>query len=87
MFPPIVGNLSQPNLAELNADINAMDIVTVLDAAKQGEYAFGRPSPCPSKVTLTSTTGTTPTVCVPTLGPAAGTMPRNKGKPHRGAIG
>jgi hypothetical protein len=39
----------QPNLPELNADVNALDIVAVVDAVKQLAYAFSGPCPCPSQ--------------------------------------
>lgn len=45
----------QPNLPELNADINALDIAAVADAAKGFAYPFGGPCPCPSAVTCGAT--------------------------------
>ena len=45
----------QPNLLELNADINALDIVAVVDAVKGFAYPFGGPCPCPSLVTCGAT--------------------------------
>ena len=44
----------QPNLPELNADINALDILAVVDALKQKAYAFSGPCPCPSLMTCGS---------------------------------
>ncbi len=41
----------QPNLPELNASVNALDIVAVVDAVKGLAYAFTGPCPCPSTVT------------------------------------
>jgi len=41
----------QPNVPELNADINALDIVAVVDAVKGLAYPFAGPCPCPSLVT------------------------------------
>jgi len=41
----------QPNLPELNGDINALDIVAVVDAVKGFAYPFAGPCPCPSLVT------------------------------------
>jgi len=41
----------QPNLPELNSDINALDIVTVADAFLGFAYPFPGPCPCPSLVT------------------------------------
>jgi len=41
----------QPNLPELNADINALDIVAVVNAFKGLAYPFAGPCPCPSLVT------------------------------------
>jgi hypothetical protein len=53
----------QPNLPELNADINALDIVAVVDAVKGFGYPFGGPCPCPSLMTCNSTGCTSPAVC------------------------
>jgi hypothetical protein len=41
----------QPNLPELNANINALDIAAVVDGVKKVRYAFGGPCLCPSAVT------------------------------------
>jgi hypothetical protein len=41
----------QPNLPELDADINALDIVAVADGVKGFAYSFAGPCPCPSAVT------------------------------------
>jgi hypothetical protein len=41
----------QPNVPELNADINALDIVAVVDAVKGNAYSYVGPCPCPSLVT------------------------------------
>jgi len=59
---------SQPNLPELNADVNALDIAAVVDAVKQFAYAFSGPCPCPSTVMCGSTACTTPTICASTFG-------------------
>ncbi len=40
----------QPNLPELNASINALDITACVDAFKGYAYAFSGPCPCPSTV-------------------------------------
>jgi len=40
----------QPNLPELNGDINALDIVAVVEGVKGFAYSFGGPCPCPSLV-------------------------------------
>jgi len=65
----------QPNLPELNADINALDIVAVVDAVKQKAYAFGGPCPCPSTVPCPPAAGsvacTSPTPCVTAFGPGS----------------
>jgi len=58
----------QPNLPELNADINALDIVAVVDAVKEFAYAFGGPCACPSAVTCGSTACTSATPCVTAFG-------------------
>jgi hypothetical protein len=47
----------QPNLPELNADINALDIVAVVGAVKGFAYSFAGPCPCPSLVTCGPATG------------------------------
>jgi hypothetical protein len=44
----------QPNVPELNADINALDIVAVVDGVKGLAYPFPGPCPCPSLVTCGS---------------------------------
>ncbi|MEK7757933.1 MAG: hypothetical protein AAB385_12045, partial [Planctomycetota bacterium] len=41
----------QPNLPELNANVNALDIVAVVDGVRGVKYAFSGPCPCPSAVT------------------------------------
>jgi len=65
----------QPNLPELNADINALDIVAEVDAVKQFAYSFSGPCACPSAVpcdpAIDSVACTTPTVCVTTFGAGA----------------
>jgi len=61
----------QPNLPELNADINALDILAVVDAVKQKQYPFGGPCPCPSAVTCGSVPCSSPTPCVTAFGPEA----------------
>jgi len=61
----------QPNLPELNADINALDIVAVVDAVKQIAYAFSGPCACPSTVICGSTSCSTATPCVTAFGTGA----------------
>ena len=61
----------QPNLVELNADINALDILAVVNAVKQFAYAFSGPCACPSFSTCGVTPCTTDTVCE-SLPPASG---------------
>lgn len=53
----------QPNLVELNADLNAIDIVTVVDAFRGLAYGYNGPCPCPSPVTCETTPCTTPGQC------------------------
>lgn len=53
----------QPNLPEANADINALDIVAVVDAVKQFAYSFSGPCPCPSMVTCKLTACASPADC------------------------
>ncbi len=73
----------QPNVPELNADVNAIDIVTVVDAIGGKAYPYAGPCPCPSLMTCGSlappggTPCATPAVCValPALsGGGAGAM-------------
>jgi len=65
----------QPNLPELNADVNALDIVAVVDAVKGKAYAFSGPCPCPSTVTCGPAMGSvacsTSTPCVTAFGAGA----------------
>ncbi len=61
----------QPNLPELNGDINAIDVLTVVAAVKQLAYAYSGPCPCPSTVTCGSTACTSPTPCVTAYGAGA----------------
>jgi len=61
----------QPNLPELNADINALDIVAVVDAVKQRAYAFSGPCPCPSTVTCASLACSSTKPCVTAFGAGA----------------
>jgi len=62
----------QPNLLELNEDVNALDIVAVVDAVKQRAYAFSGPCPCPSTVPCGSTACPSgPGPCVTAFGAGA----------------
>ncbi len=60
----------QPNVPELNTDVNALDMVAVMDAILGKAYPFPGPCPCPSLMTcgsLAPVAGTpcaTPAVCV-----------------------
>ncbi len=56
----------QPNLPELNASINALDIVAVVDGVKGFAYAFSGPCPCPSTVTCGGSCTGCPGMCVKT---------------------
>ncbi len=56
----------QPNLPELNASTNALDIVAVVDAVKGFAYAFSGPCPCPSLVTCGGTCTGCAGMCVKT---------------------
>jgi hypothetical protein len=49
----------QPNVPELNGDINALDIVAVVDSVKGLAYPFSGPCPCPSGVTCGGSPGAT----------------------------
>ncbi len=65
----------QPNLPEPNADINALDILAVVNGVKQLAYSFGGPCACPSSVTCGPAVGSvacsSPTVCVTAFGTGA----------------
>jgi hypothetical protein len=65
----------QPNVPELNADLNALDIVAVVDAVKQFAYAFRGPCACPSAVRCPPAVGsmacTSPTPCTTAFGAGA----------------
>jgi hypothetical protein len=49
--PPKVQMQLQPNLPELNGDINGLDVTVCVDAIKGKAYAYRGPCPCPSLVT------------------------------------
>lgn len=53
----------QPNVLELNTDMNALDIVGVVDAFRGLAYPFTGPCPCPSTVTCDATPCSSPTPC------------------------
>ena len=54
----------QPGLPELNANINVLDILAVVDAVRGFAYSFSGPCPCPSLSTCGNTPCANPTVCV-----------------------
>ncbi len=56
----------QPNLPELNASVNALDIVAVVDSVKGFAYTFSGPCPCPSLVTCGGTCTGCAGMCVKT---------------------
>jgi hypothetical protein len=67
----------QPNLPELNANINALDIVAVVDAVKGFAYPFSGPCPCPSNAmcnTVECPSGPAPCIVSPLPGLGAGAM-------------
>ncbi len=53
----------QPNLVELNADLNALDISLCVDAFKGMAYPFLGPCPCPSAIICNSTPCTSAAQC------------------------
>jgi hypothetical protein len=53
----------QPNVPDLNADINALDIVAVVDAIKGLAYPFAGPCPCPSRMACRNTPCATNGTC------------------------
>jgi len=70
--PPKAITQLQPNLVELNADVNVIDLVTAVDAFRGLRYPFSGPCPCPSTVTCGVTSCTSVTPCVTAYG--AGSM-------------
>ncbi len=56
----------QPNLPELNQDINALDIAGCVDAVKGFAYRFSGPCPCPSTVPCGGSCTGCPGMCVKT---------------------
>jgi len=62
----------QPNLPELNTNINVLDILAVVDAFRGVKYAFSGPCVCPSAVPCTPAPGSvacaSPTPCVTAFG-------------------
>jgi len=58
----------QANLPELNANINVLDILAVVDALKGVKYAFSGPCACPSLVTCDLTACSSATPCVNAYG-------------------
>jgi murein DD-endopeptidase MepM/ murein hydrolase activator NlpD len=61
--PPKVQMQLQPNLPELNGDVNALDVAFCVDAIKGKAYSFSGPCPCPSTVTCNLTSCTSPAPC------------------------
>ncbi len=65
----------QPNVPELHADINALDIAGAVDAVKGSAYPFSGPCPCPSLAACGAVACTSATVCadsaLPGFGPGA----------------
>ena len=53
--PPRPVSKIQPNLVEINLDVDAADIGQVVDGAKQSAYPFPGPCICPSVVTCGAT--------------------------------
>ena len=62
----------QPNVPELNADINALDIVAVVDAVKGMKYGFSGPCVCPSAATCGALACSVPTTCTGSALPGLG---------------
>lgn len=54
---------TQPDAIELNADVNALDIVGVVDAFRGLAYPFSGPCPCPSTVACNVTPCALPSAC------------------------
>ncbi len=62
----------QPNLPELNTDLNAIDLTVAVDAFKGFAYPFSGPCPCPSTVTCGSVPCPAgPAICVTNFGSGA----------------
>ncbi len=62
----------QPNLPELNTDVNAIDLTVGVDAFKGFAYPFSGPCPCPSTVTCGAVPCPSgPATCVTNFGSGA----------------
>ncbi len=61
--PPKYTAKLQPNLPELNTDVDALDILGIVDAFKGYAYPFTGPCACPSTVTCDLTPCTTSAPC------------------------
>jgi hypothetical protein len=61
----------QPNVPELNADLNALDIAAVVDSVKGFAYPFTGPCVCPSAVPCNTTACSTGSQCTGPYGPGA----------------
>ncbi len=62
--PPKAIAQLQPNLPELNTDVNVSDIVQCVDAYKQFAYPFSGPCPCPSQALCGALECTNDPTCV-----------------------
>jgi len=78
----------QPNLPELNLDVDLFDIVRVYDAFNGLAYPFSGPCPCPSLATCGARACTSATVCtssgLPGLGPGSLCVKTCGGGPNDG---
>lgn len=68
--------VNQPNVPNVLSDLNALDIVAVVDAIVGKAYPFSGPCPCPSAVTCNATSCTSASqcpggLCVKTCGSAS----------------
>lgn len=74
----------QPNVPDLNADVNAIDIANGVDAFRGFAYAYSGPCPCPSTVPCNSTECSSAAQCTGPHGPGASCVRGCSGGPKDG---
>ncbi len=89
-FKNLVGALSQtaaqlqPNVLDLNADVNALDISSCVNAFRGSAYPFSGPCGCPSAVPCDATPCVGPPACVALYGAGAQCVRTCVGGPNDG---
>jgi hypothetical protein len=74
----------QPNFPDLNADMSALDIATVVDGVKGFRYPFSGPCVCPSTVPCNVTACATASACTTPHGAGATCLRTCSGGPNNG---